>query len=166
MASQLQNPRDVASGVLVIATGAAFLYFGRRLSVGTASHMGSGYFPLMLSLLMIAFGIAIVVNTIRVPRGERAARTVPWKSLALIIGSIVFFGLTLKGLGLFFALFVTTLATASASRFSSWRGTIVLAFVVSAFCVAVFVYALGLQIPVFGRWLSPEFWSVMASAKP
>jgi hypothetical protein len=166
MASQLQNPRDVVSGALVVATGAAFLYFGRGLTIGTASHMGSGYFPLMLSLLMIALGLGIIVNTLRLPRGEAAAAPVPWRALALIMGSIVFFALAIKGLGLFVSLVLVTLATASASRYANWRGSAVLALVVAVFCVGVFVYALGLNIPVFGRWLSPEFWSAMASPRP
>ena len=166
MASQLQNPRDVVSGAVVVATGAVFLSVGWNLPVGTASRMGSGYFPTMLSLLMIALGLAIIVNTLRQPRNERTEVSFPRVSLALIMGSIVFFAVALKGLGLFVTLFISTLAAASASRYARWRASMMLALVVSAFCVVVFVYALGLQIPVFGRWLSPEFWSAMASGKP
>jgi hypothetical protein len=155
----------VFSGALVVATGAGFLYFGRNLTIGTASHMGSGYFPFMLSILMIVFGLAIIVNTLRVPRGDASTGPVPWRTLALIMGAIVFFAVTLKGLGIFPALFISTLAAASASRYAGLRASILLALVVTVFCVGVFIYALGLQIPVFGRWWSPEFWSTLAAAQ-
>jgi lysylphosphatidylglycerol synthetase-like protein (DUF2156 family) len=166
MASQLEKPRDIVSGVLVLATGAGFLYFGSGLTVGTAGRMGPGYFPMMLSGLMILLGIAIVVNALRAQDGESHALTVPWRALVLVLGAVVFFALTLKGLGLFVSLALCILATAKASSYTKWPASIALAVVLSLVCVLVFVYALGLPIPVIGQWLTLAYWWPSASPTP
>ena len=58
MAAQMVKPRDVVGGVLVMAIGAGFLLLGTDLPTGTSRRMGAGYFPSMLSWLMVALGAA------------------------------------------------------------------------------------------------------------
>ena len=79
MAAQLEKPRDVLGGGLVIAIGAAFLLFGRELEFGTARNMGPGYFPTVLSGMMIALGAAMAVLAWRAPHEEGAFGHVPWR---------------------------------------------------------------------------------------
>lgn len=164
MASQLEKGRDVISGGLVVGIGIAFLYFGSGLRVGTASRMGPGYFPMALSLIMICLGLAIVVNSLRAPNGDGGSLSVPWGTLGLIIGSVVFFALTLKGLGLFVSMALCILASASASRYAKWRASAALAVLLSVGCVAVFVWGLGLSMPIIGPWLTPSYW--LSAATP
>ena len=59
MAGQLEKPRDVVGGLLVMAIGAGFLLAGQELEFGTSFRMGPGYFPTLLSLLMIALGAVL-----------------------------------------------------------------------------------------------------------
>ncbi|TPK33925.1 tripartite tricarboxylate transporter TctB family protein [Mesorhizobium sp. B2-5-3] len=166
MPSQLEKPRDAISGTLVLATGAAFLYFGRGLTVGSASRMGPGYFPIVLSLLMVVLGLAIIVNALRSKSGAGEALTIPWRALVLVLGSIMVFALTLKGLGLFISLALCILATTMASSYTKWIPSITLALVLSLVCAFLFVYALGLPIPIIGQWLSFGYWWPSASPSP
>ena len=166
MASQIEKPRDIVSGILVLVTGVAFLYYGSGLSVGTAARMGPGYFPMMLSGLMILLGIAIIVNALRAPAGAGHVLTMPWRPLVLVLGSVVFFALTLKGLGLFVPLALCILATAKASRYSKWPASIALALILSLVCVLVFIYGLGMSIPVVGPWLTADYWWPSAPPAP
>jgi len=166
MASQIEKPRDIVSGVLVLVTGAAFLYFGKGLTVGTAGRMGPGYFPMVLSGLMILLGIAIIFNAVRAPGGSGHALTVPWRALVLVLGSVVFLALTLKGLGLFVPLALCILATAKASSYAKWPASIALAVLLSFACVLVFVYGLGMSIPVIGPWLTANYWWPSAPPTP
>ena len=55
----MERPRDVMGGVLVVAIGAGFFLFGRELEMGTSFRMGPGYFPTILSVLMIGLGLAM-----------------------------------------------------------------------------------------------------------
>jgi hypothetical protein len=57
MANGLEKPRDVMGGLVVTAIGAGFFLLGRELEMGSSFRMGPGYFPTILSLLMMALGV-------------------------------------------------------------------------------------------------------------
>ena len=58
----IQKPRDVIGGLVVIAIGAGFFLSGQELEMGTSFRMGPGYFPTILSILMIGLG-AVIAET-------------------------------------------------------------------------------------------------------
>ena len=142
------------------AIGALFLLFGRELEVGSSFRMGPGYFPTILSWLMVALGAAMAGLAWRAPHQEDAFGAVPWRALVLVVGAVLFFGLTLRGLGLVPVLLVVVLATAWASRYASLKASVPLwpwASPPSARCL--FIKGLGLPLPLIGPWLSPAHWS-------
>jgi len=61
----IQKPRDVIGGLVVIAIGAGFFLSGQELEMGTSFRMGPGYFPTILSILMIGLGAVIAVQALR-----------------------------------------------------------------------------------------------------
>lgn len=166
MARELEKPRDVAGGLLVVAIGAGFLLFGRELEFGTARSMGPGYFPTVLSLLMIALGAALTVLAWRSPAEEGAFSHVPWRGLLLILGATVLFGLTLRGLGLGPLLVLVVLATAWASRYATWRSSLPLALGLALFCSTLFIKLLGLPLPLLGPWTDPQRWTTAPATAP
>jgi hypothetical protein len=159
MARELEKPRDVAGGLLVVAIGAGFFLFGRELEFGSARSMGPGYFPTILSLLMIALGAALTLFAWRSPAEEGAFSHIPWRGLLLIIGATILFGLTLRGLGLGPILLLVVLASAWASRYATWGTSLPLALGLALFCSALFVKLLGLPLPLLGPWTDPQRWS-------
>jgi hypothetical protein len=162
----LEKPRDVVGGVLVAAIGAGFLLLGRELEVGTSFRMGPGYFPTILAVLMILLGLAMVAIAWRKPATEGAVGDVPWLGVALVVAPVVFFGLTLRGLGLAPVLVVVVLATAWASRYRSLRTSVPLALGIAAFCSALFIRGLGLPLPLVGPWLTAGYWSPPPATAP
>ena len=62
--------------------------------------MGPGYFPAILSWLMVALGAVMAGLAWRAPHQDGAFGAVPWRALVLIVGATLFFGLALRGLGL------------------------------------------------------------------
>ena len=159
MAGTLEKPRDVVGGLAIVATGIGFLAFGRELEMGTSFRMGPGYFPTMLSWLMIALGVVLVGLALRKPHEEEALGHWPWLGLILVVGAVLFFGLTLRGLGLFPTALVVVLATAWASQYASLKTSASLALGLAAFCSFLFIKALGLPLPLIGLWVSPSYWS-------
>jgi hypothetical protein len=151
----MERPRDVAGGLVVMAIGAGFFLFGRELELGTSFRMGPGYFPTVLSLLMIGLGAAMTVLAWRAPHQEGAFGHVPWRGVLLVAGATIFFGFALRGLGLAPVLVLVVLATAWASRYASWRSSVPLALGLAAFCVFLFVRGLGL----------PSRWSGLGSTR-
>jgi hypothetical protein len=163
MAAMMEKPRDVVSGVVVMAIGAGFLLNGLELERGSSFRMGPGYFPTLLSVLMIGLGMLITVLAIRKPATESGFGGLPWKGLGLIIGATVLFGLTLRGLGLGPVLVITVLATAWASRYATLRASLLLSLGLAAFCAFLFIRLLGLPLPLTGPWLSASYWSPPAT---
>jgi putative tricarboxylic transport membrane protein len=163
MATVFEKPRDVVGGLLIVGIGGLFLLFGRELPVGSSFRMGPGYFPLILSWLMVALGAVMAGLAWRAEHQEGAFGLVPWRGLVLILGATVLFGLALRGLGLAPVLVLVVFATAWASRYASWRTSLPLALGIAVFCSALFIKGLGLPLPLMGPWLSTGYWSPPAA---
>src|SRR5207245_9760908 len=71
------------------------------------------------------------------------------KCLAWGAGSVALFALLLFPLGLVGALFVLIMVSSRASPEFTWKGALANAAILIALCLAVFVYGLGLQLPVW-----------------
>jgi hypothetical protein len=146
------NVKDVGAGVIFIAIGLLFGAGALNLSIGTALRMGPGYFPLVLSGLLVALGLAIVVYGLG--HSATGRLVVPWRGLVPILGAPVVFGLTVRGLGLAPALALVALLSAFGSRRMSVWLAVALTVGLTAFCVLVFSLGLGLPLRLFGPWLN------------
>jgi hypothetical protein len=164
--SLMEKPRDIAGGVVVMTIGTGFLVFGQELEMGSSVRMGPGYFPTILSVLMIGLGAVITVQALRGPSQEGSFGVLPWRGLALILGAPIVFGVTLLGLGLGPAVLLVVLATAWASRYANLRSSLLLSIGMAAFCALLFIRLLGLPLPLLGPWLSAEYWSPPATEAP
>ncbi len=151
MSISIKSPKDFWCGLLLIAIAAIFVLGLIDLPIGSAFRMGPGYFPLLLTILLALLGLAILANGLRVEGPEVGA--IPLRALLLIAIPIIFFGATLRGLGLVPSLALTVLATTFAVR--EWRPvtafSTTLALLVG--CVAIFVFGLGLPLSLFGPWV-------------
>jgi hypothetical protein len=163
--TQICKPRDVFGGLIVMTIGTGFLVYSRALDIGTTSRMGPGYFPTILSILMILLGLVIAGLALRAPTTENSFGQVPWRGLLLLIGAVLFFGFVLQGLGLAPALLVVVLATAWASRYAKWRNSLLLSIGLAAFCTLLFIRLLGLPLPMTGPWLSIDYWAPASSTQ-
>lgn len=60
---------DVLAGAVFLAFGAAFAYASTQYDVGTLFHMGPGYFPLVLGIILAGFGVAIIGTALATRQG-------------------------------------------------------------------------------------------------
>ena len=120
MEPQLQRPRDIIGGLMIVAVGALFLLLGRELEFGNSFQMGPGYFPTVLSVLTMILGGVLTWKGMRGAPVEGAFSHIPWIGVVSVIGSVVFFGLTIRGIGIAPAVAVVVFVTASASRYARW----------------------------------------------
>lgn len=89
---------DRVSGAALSAFGLAVLWESRALPLGTLRNPGPGYLPVVLALLVVAFGAGIAA------RGAGAARLdLPgwreWGYVVAILGSCAFAALALERIG-------------------------------------------------------------------
>jgi hypothetical protein len=148
----IRGQKDFGIGAIYLGLGLAGLVIARDYTFGTAGRMGPGYFPTIISGLLILFGLVTLSRGL-LRDGERVA-DVNWKGAALITLSVCAFGFLLEGAGLVIALVALVLISAAASdrfRFELRAMLGLVALVI--FCIAVFVYGLGLPMPILGDWL-------------
>jgi hypothetical protein len=141
------------SGLIFVGIGLAFGIAASGYDIGTAFQMGPGCFPLVLAGFLVVLGLAITARGFAKAEPEPGLGVVPWRGLLLLIGAIVFFGATIRGLGLVPTVFLTLLGAALASTNNTLVRAVVLATGLTLFCVLVFKLGLGLTIPYFGTWL-------------
>lgn len=55
----------MGAGILFLMVGLAFLFGAADLDIGTTSNMGEGYFPVLLSLLLISVGLGVLWKVVR-----------------------------------------------------------------------------------------------------
>ncbi|UXS04687.1 tripartite tricarboxylate transporter TctB family protein [Agrobacterium tumefaciens] len=150
---KIRNGRDFLGGVTMICVGLLFIWFGRELQVGNSFQMGPGYFPIMLSLLLIVIGSLIVCQSIMVDAGDDEPEAWNWKAYFCVILAPVGFGLVLSGLGLAPTMFLLIAGVATASRYAKWRHSILLGLFMAAASVILFTKLLSLPVSAFGPWV-------------
>jgi hypothetical protein len=145
--------RDILSGLIFVGIGLAFGIAAAGYEIGTAFRMGPGYFPIVLASVMVLLGAAIVVKGLLSTSPEEPMGVLPWRGGVLLLGSVVFFGATLRGLGLVPCLLIVVFASSMASRRNTPASAAILALCLTLFCIAIFTYALGLPLPLLGPWV-------------
>jgi hypothetical protein len=140
--------RDVIAGTLFVLIGAAALIVGRRYPTGTAMHMGPGYFPAVLGMLLVLLGAWIGLRAFR--RRDWTAIGWGWRPLAWVVASMLAFGFLMPRFGLMPALALMLPLAAAAGREFALREVLVLTALMCLFAAGVFVYGLKLPYRLFG----------------
>ena len=143
---------DLASGAMFVALGGYFALEAMKYEFGTPFRMGPGFMPVVLGGILVALGVAVAAKGLGKP-DEGAPPRWPWRGIVLVLGTIVFFAATLRGLGFLPVVLISGFATA----ISSTRNTLLSALIVSVglciLCTLIFVVGLGLIVPWVGPWL-------------
>ena len=151
MRSFVRNPKDFWSGIMFLAISLATVVIAQEYPMGTAGRMGPGFFPSVLGWILAAISMVTLIGSCTT-KGAPLERFA-WKDMFLILGSVVLFGLLVRGAGLACAIPVLSLVSAFGSVKFRWPAALLLALGATIFCVLLFVKALGLPLPVVGPWL-------------
>lgn len=148
---------DLLTAGAFVGLGLAFAVAGSRYEVGTALRMGSGYVPVALGALLALLGLVIGATAFRggdpIVRAAERGR-VPWRRMALLVGAIMFFGLSVDGLGLAPGLLVTTFIASLAGEGTGPVKAVIIAVGLTALCLVLFVVLLQLRLPLLGNWVA------------
>jgi len=144
---RVKSPQDLGAGLVFIMIGVAGAYFGTDLTFGTAARMGPGYFPILLSGLIIVVGIIVGFRGLMID--GPAIEAVQLRPILFITAAIVLFGYLLDAIGLALTTIVLTLVAAYARRDARPTETLLLGGVLALFVVLVFVYALSQPLPAW-----------------
>ena len=144
--------KDVLAGAVIIALGLAFALGALAYEVGDPLRMGPGYMPLALGIILLALGIGVVIKGFIAGEGE-AIGAVDWRAVVLLTAALLFFGLTVRGLGVAAALLGTTLLASLARSRTSLIEVVLISVGLTVLSVVLFIYVLQLRVPLTGPWL-------------
>jgi hypothetical protein len=147
-----RDMKDVLAGFVFVAFGLAFALLASSYEIGSTLRMGPGYFPFVLGGLLAVLGGVTVFKGVTAAEGD-AIGAIPLRALTLILGAVLFFGLTVRGLGLVPSVFLTSVMSVFASRQVSLVRGVVISAGLTVLCVLVFVVALRLRLPLAGPWI-------------
>jgi hypothetical protein len=143
----IRSPKDFWAGLIFIAIGAAFILLSSRYRYGDMHRMGPAMFPTLVGGLLALLGAITALRSL-VLAGDPVPRFYA-RPIAVSLAAIVLFGIALQWLGLVAAVAVLVLVGAYAARDVRPLENNALAVAMVLFSVAVFVWLLGLPLPLW-----------------
>jgi hypothetical protein len=117
---------------------------------GSPLRMGPSFFPVVLSIVLAVIGLVAFLRSF-VIAGEPVGDFAVKGFLLVTLGTLLFAAL-IERAGVIVAVSAITLVSAYASVKFTWKQGVVMALMLSAFCALVFVYGLGVPMPIRGNW--------------
>lgn len=156
-------------GALLALMGAVLSASALRIGQRNETPVSAG--PFLIFLAMI--GMAVIANLLGLSNRASVAAGVlagcvlaviaGERTMGLLLGAVALFGLLVKGLGLVLSIVLLLVIAAFASHESRVREVIASIVVLSVLAVAVFLYGLNLQMPVWPD--TEELSSIFTPAK-
>jgi len=145
----IRNPQDFWGGVALLAIALFSLWAGSDLPGTKGFAFGPGTAPRLFGGLLVLVSIIIAVNGL-ITNGPPLER---WgiRAPALFIASVIFFGATVRPLGLVIAAFATLMIAAAANKEVRWGESLIWSAILTAAAVALFIYGLNLPLQLWPR---------------
>lgn len=147
---QIRDKRNFLAGLVLVGFGLGTLLIARTYKMGTASRMGSGYFPAVLASILIVIGMIVACQAFK--SGEMKLPKVAWRPLIMVSAAVALFGLIINGVGLLLATFAMVIVSRLARPGYPWIETVVLGVGLSVVCGVFFYYGLKIQMPLLPTW--------------
>lgn len=130
------------------AIGLLLIWVGSDYTFGTARRIGPGFLPVIVGAFIVLLSIGLIFEAVRTEPGPIGIELRPF---LLVMLSIPAFALLVERAGLVPATASLVVLSVLAERPLRPARALVLAALISAMGVAIFVYALGLPLSAF-RW--------------
>jgi hypothetical protein len=149
----LFRKRDFYAGGLMVLLGLGIALKGATYRAGTLMHMGPGFLPTALGVLLVLLGIASAAVALSPANSAEDQSILPehpqwWAWFCILMGPVlfIFFG---RYFGMAPGTFACVFIAALGDKNATWRATFVLATVITVFGCALFSYFLQVPMPIF-----------------
>jgi len=143
--------RDFYAGGLMVVFGLYMALNGPTYMLGTLMHMGPGFMPTALGVILTVVGILIAAPALgpRVPSEDRILPEQPqWFAWACIIAGPILFIICGSYGGLVPATFACVFVAALGDRTATYTGALGLATFITILGVVLFHFVLNISMPV------------------
>ena len=146
---KIKSQRDFVSGLMFIVVGVIFAVGATNYSMGSSAKPGAGYFPLILSVILSILGAIVLFKSMTIEtEGGDPIGAIAWRPLLVIVLSIAVFGTALPRLGMILTIPLLIVMVSFAGDEFSWVGVILNSILLTAFSWVIFIWGLGLTIPL------------------
>ena len=142
----LLDNKGFLSGVMFVGIGALGILIARDYPMGSALRMGPGYFPIVLSGILILFGIVMLIEGVLKPQQIEGNWSL--RALAILPFATAIFGVLMEHAGFIPALVVLIIVSAYAGREFRWLEVLTMAAGLTVGSWALFIWGLGLPYPL------------------
>ncbi len=153
----IKNQKDFFAGLMFMAFGAFFcLYAIKSYPIGTAAHMGPGYFPMLLGGFLFILGLLISLKGLLFKSSDPdhgKFGCFDWKNFLIILGSVTCFSILLRPAGLIPATAVMIFLSSFAGQKFHLLQTLILCAILCLVVWLVFVLGLGLTVPIWPAFI-------------
>ena len=140
---------DYYGGALMMLVGLGAAFMGVRYRTGDLRHMGPGFFPVAVGVIVAFMGVLIALSARGQAVEEGEALAPEWRGwICIVLGIVAFVVLGRYG-GLLPATFAIVFISALGDRDNSIKSAALLALAMCVVCTVVFWWALQLQLPLF-----------------
>lgn len=152
---KIKSEKDFWAGLMFAVVGVGFAWGALNYQFGSSARPGPAYFPFGLGIILALLGGLILFEslTIEVDGGEKIGEW-PLKPGAIILGSVVLFGLLLPRLGMAVTLPVLIFVSSLASGEFHWKEVLINCVVLTIGSWAIFIKGLALTIPLWPVFLT------------
>lgn len=138
---------DFWSGLMLVVVGASAAFIAHDYKFGTVLRMGSGFFPTVLAGLLVAFGTVLMLRALT--STEEIEGGLSLRALILLPLAMCLFGYLLEHVGFIPAMLVIVIGSALAGPEFKFLEVLALAVGLTAICVVIFIYGLGLPYQLY-----------------
>lgn len=134
--------RDFWGGLMLIFFGAGAVLAARNYHFGSVLHMGPGFFPTVLGVILIIFGLIVMIKGLIT--GEKIRGFISWHALIILLLSLILFGVLIERVGLIPALVALIFCAAYAGKeFNFWEACLLVG-VLTLVSISLFIWGLSL----------------------
>lgn len=152
MKLELRTNKDFWAAMMYIGVGAIGWWIARDYPFGSALRMGPGYFPTVLSALMILMGVYVLALGLR-KNHEKVEGNWSVRALIVLPLATAVFGYLMEEAGFIPAMVALIPMSAAAGKEFKWGEVVLLTIGLTIACAAGFIYGLGLPYPLIkGLW--------------
>jgi hypothetical protein len=143
--------KDLLAGLLFCAFGIGAAAIAHGYSLGTLNRMGSGFFPTAIGVGLTVLGAIVAIRAVLKPETSEPVAALDFRPIFFIGAAIVLYGLLVEDFGLVAALAALIVVARLAGREGSLAELVLMVAILIAVAVGIFVYALGIRLPLWPR---------------
>jgi putative tricarboxylic transport membrane protein len=142
---------DIYSGLFLLAMSLGACVMSYRLGFGEIHDPGPGYIPFLMAALLGLMSLGMIIRTLfrgtGVHPGDKVFKGVKWKTLILVVCSLIGYGVVFQKFGFSICNFILMVVLLRVIGGKKWWLTLTISLIIVISSHLIFVFLLGVEFP-------------------